>query len=138
MPVPSLDATIERFLQSVALENYPPLHTLLPDEARAILAGIQSGECLRFEADSEDYTIIGGPAGEIALRIIRPRELSGPLPVVLFFHGGGWVLGDRDTHDRVVREIAVGAQATVVCVEYARAPETPYPVAIEQAYSATR
>lgn len=136
--IPSLDATIERFLQSVVLENYPPLHTLCPDEARAVLAGIQTGEGLRFEADSEDYTIIGGPVGEIALRIIRPRGLSGPLPVVLYFHGGGWVLGDKDTHDRLVCEIAVGAQATVVFVEYARAPETPYPVAIEQAYSATQ
>ena len=69
---------------------------------------------------------------------MRPRGAVGPLPAVVYFHGGGWVLGDRDTHDRLVREIAVGAQATVVFVEYARAPEATYPVAIEQAYAATR
>jgi acetyl esterase len=56
----------------------------------------------------------------------------------MYFHGGGWILGDRDTHDRLVREIADGAQAAVVFVDYARAPEARYPVAIEQAYAATR
>jgi acetyl esterase/lipase len=56
----------------------------------------------------------------------------------MYFHGGGWILGDRDTHDRLVREIAVGAQAAVVFVDYSRAPEARYPVAIEQAYAATR
>jgi len=58
--------------------------------------------------------------------------------VVLYFHGGGWILGDRDTHDRLVREIAVGVEAAVVFVDYARAPEARYPIAIEQAYAATR
>lgn len=137
-PIPSLDATIERFLQAFATEDRPPLHTLSPKEARAVLAGVQTNQWLRFEADSDDYTISGGPTGEIALRIVRPRGLPGQLPVVLYFHGGGWVLGDKDTHDRLVREIATGAQATVVLVEYARAPETAYPVAVEQAYAATQ
>jgi acetyl esterase len=58
--------------------------------------------------------------------------------VVLYFHGGGWVLGDKDTHDRLVREIAAGAGAAVVFVAYARAPEARYPVAVEQAYAATQ
>jgi acetyl esterase len=56
----------------------------------------------------------------------------------MYFHGGGWILGDRDTHDRLIREIAVGAETAVVFVEYARSPEARYPVAIEQAYAATR
>jgi acetyl esterase len=137
-PIPSLDATIAGFVRKLAAQPGPPLHTLSPAEARAVLAGIQTGEVLRFEADGEECTISGGPTGEIALRIVRPRGLSGPLPVVLYFHGGGWVLGDKETHDRLVREIATGAQATVVFVEYARAPEAPYPVAVEQAYAATR
>ena len=137
-PIPSLDATIGRFLTKLAAQGGPPLYTLSPAAARAVLAGVQTGEIVRFETDSEDCTIIGGPTGEIALRIVRPRGLSGPLPVVLYFHGGGWVLGDRETHDRLVREIATGAQATVVFVEYARSPEVHYPVAVEQAYAATR
>jgi acetyl esterase len=134
----SLDATIERFLQALAAQGRPPLYTLSPEEARAVLAGIQTGQGLRFEADSEDCTISAGPTGEIGLRIVRPRDRPGPLPAVVYLHGGGWVLGDRETHDRLVREIAVGAQAAVVFVDYARAPEAHYPVAVEQAYAATR
>ena len=57
--------------------------------------------------------------------------------MVMYFHGGGWMLGDIETHDRLVREIATGAQATVVFVEYARSPKAKYPIAIEQAYTAT-
>jgi acetyl esterase len=136
-PVPSLDATIECFLQALAAQGGPPLYTLSPEGARAVLAGLQTGQGLRFEADSEDCTISGGPTGEIGLRIMRPRGHFSLLPVVLYFHGGGWVLGDRETHDRLVREIAAGARAAVVFVEYARAPEAQYPVAVEQAYAAT-
>jgi acetyl esterase len=136
--IPSLDATIAGFVETLAAQGRPPVHTLAPAEARAVLAGLQTGESLRFEADSEQCTISGGPTGEIALRIVRPRGLSGALPVVLYFHGGGWMLGDRETHDRLVREIVAGAQATVVFVEYARSPEAPYPVAVEQAYAATQ
>jgi acetyl esterase len=136
--IPSLDRTIDGFLQKLDAEGGPPLYTLSPTDARAVLAGLQSGEIARYEADTEDCTINGGPTGEISLRIVRPRGASGPLPVVLYFHGGGWILGDRETHDRLVREIATGAQATVVFVDYARSPEVQYPVAVEQAYATTK
>ena len=72
------------------------------------------------------------------IRIVRPTATAEILPVVIYFHGGGWILGDRDTHDRLVREVAVGAQAAAVFVDYSRAPEARYPVAVEQAYAATR
>src|SRR5260370_461577 len=72
------------------------------------------------------------------MRLVRPQGKSGALPAVMYFHGGGWILGDKETHDRLVREIANGAQATVVFVDYARSPEAKYPVAIEQAYAATK
>ena len=134
----SLDATIDRFLRTLEGQGMPPLHTLAPAEARAMLAGIQTGEVYRFEADTEDCTIAGGPGGPIALRILRPRGESGPLPAVLYFHGGGWIMGNKDTHDRLIRELATGAQVTVVFVEYARSPELQYPVAVEQAYAATQ
>ena len=99
---------------------------------------MQTGEIMLYEVDSEECTINGGPTGEIALRIVRPRGFPDPLPVVLYFHGGGWVMGDKGTHERLVREIATGALATVVFVDYARSPEARYPVAIEQAYAATK
>src|SRR5262249_57761841 len=92
----------------------------------------------KLPADIEDRMISGGPTGEVSIRIIRPQGASGALPVVLYCHGGGWILGDKETHDRLVREIAVGAQAAIVFVNYTPSPEATYTVAIEQAYTAAK
>jgi acetyl esterase len=89
-------------------------------------------------AQEEDKVIKVGPTGSVKLRIVRPEGAKGTLPVIMYFHGGGWVLGDADTHDRLVREIANGAKAAVVFVDYDRSPEARYPIAIEQAYAATK
>jgi acetyl esterase/lipase len=87
----------------------------------------------------EDHWVtVPAPVGDVAIRIVRPPGLSGKLPVILYMHGGGWVLGNADTHDRLVRELAVGAGAAVVFVEYDRSPEARYPVAIEQGYAAAQ
>ena len=67
------------------------------------------------------------------VRIVKPRDSTGPPPTILYIHGGGWILGNAGTHDRLVRELAVGVNAAVVFVEYDRSPEAHYPVAIEQA-----
>jgi acetyl esterase len=74
----------------------------------------------------------------VSVRIVRPPDAEGTLPVILYMHGGGWVLGNADTHDRLVRELAVGTGAAVVFVEYERSPEAHYPVAIEQGYATAR
>jgi acetyl esterase len=79
-----------------------------------------------------------GPTGATRVRIVRARGAAGQLPIVMWFHGGGWMLGDEVTHDRLIREIACGAEAAVVFVLYDRTPEAKYPVALEQAYAATR
>ncbi|OBA58978.1 lipase [Mycobacterium sp. 1100029.7] len=86
----------------------------------------------------EDRTI-EGPAGAIKIRIYWPSTDSGDaaLPVVMYFHGGGFVIGDLDTHDGTAREHAVGAEAIVVSVDYRLAPEHPYPAAVEDAWAAT-
>jgi acetyl esterase len=70
--------------------------------------------------------------------MVRPRHETKPLPVIMHFHGGGGILGDAATHDRLTREIAAGIPAAVVFVEYDRAAEAQYPIAVEQAYAATR
>lgn len=127
------------FLKELEAQGGPPLYTLSPADARNVLVSIQrSVNITKLPADSEDRTISGGPTGEISLHIVRPQGAAGALPGVMYFHGGGWVLGDKETHDRLVRDIANGAQATVVFVDYARSPEAKYPVAIEQAYAATK
>jgi len=81
---------------------------------------------------------IGGPAGPINIRIYWPPTDHVTPPVVLFFHGGGFVVGDLDTHDGTCRQHAVGASAVVVSVEYRLAPEHPYPAAIDDAWAAAQ
>ena len=133
-----LDPHILDFLKALEAQGGSPLYTLSPADARNVLLSLQRSVTVpTLPADSSDRTIRGGPTGEVALRIVRPHGVSGALPGIMYFHGGGWMLGDRETHDRLVREIAIGAQATVVFVEYARSPEAKYPVATEQAYTAT-
>jgi acetyl esterase len=134
----NLDPTVAAFGRQLEASGGPPLYTLSPTEARAVLTGIQSSvKVAKQPADIEDCTIGGGPTGTVDLRIVRPRGVTGPLPVVVYVHGGGWILGDKETHDRLIREIANGAQTAVVFVDYTRSPEAHYPVAIEQAYAAT-
>jgi len=133
-----LDPHILTFLKVQTGLGRPALFTLSAASARDVLLSIQrSVTVLTLPATSSDRTIYSGPTGEISLRIIRPQGESGVLPGVIYFHGGGWMLGDRETHDRLVREIATGARVTVVFVEYARSPQAKYPVATEQAYAAT-
>ncbi|WP_454850330.1 alpha/beta hydrolase [Rhizobium binxianense] len=133
---PVLEPTTQKFIDSLA--GAKPIYTLSPADARNVLAGAQKGDVRKLPAREEDKVIKAGPTGGIKLRIVRPEGVKGALPVVMYFHGGGWVLGDADTHDRLVREIANGAKAAVVFVDYERSPEARYPVAIEQAYAATK
>ena len=86
-------------------------------------------------ADIEDRSVPSGPGGDVSVRVFRPRGAGGPLPAVVYVHGGGWVLGDKDTHDRLARELAVGANAAVVFVNYTPSPEAKFPVALEQSYA---
>ncbi len=78
-----------------------------------------------------------GPKGEVHVRIVRPTITTNAVPIVMFFHGGGWVAGGADTHDRLIREIAVAVNAAVVFVVFGRAPEVQFPLALEEAYAAT-
>ncbi|MFL6451917.1 MAG: alpha/beta hydrolase [Bryobacteraceae bacterium] len=132
-----LDSTIRELIDELAVEKAPPIYTLTPEEARKTLLRAQSDPVEKPEAQIKDYNV-STTAGPLRLRSIRPIGVKTPTAVVLYFHGGGWVLGDAATHDRLVRELAAGTGATIVFVEYGRAPEHRYPVAIEQAYAATR
>jgi acetyl esterase len=133
---PNLELHTQHFIDSLA--GAPPIYTLSPGDARSVLTRAQSIPVGKPSAQIEDITLPIGPTGSVPIRIVRPVDAAEVLPVVMYFHGGGWILGDRDTHDRLIREIAVGIQAAVIFVDYARAPEARYPVAIEQGYAATR
>ncbi|MBL8706854.1 MAG: alpha/beta hydrolase [Rhodospirillales bacterium] len=133
---PSVEPGSQAFLDALAKAGGPPIYTLTPAAARDVLAGAQAGPVAKPEADIQDLTIPAGPLGAVDLRIIRPKGSTARLPAILYLHGGGWVLGDRNTHDRLVREIAVGVQAAVVFVDYHRSPEAQFPVPGEEGYAA--
>ena len=129
------------FLESLQQASGPPLYTLSPEQARAVLSGLQASiPVKKLPADIENRTILGGPNGtEVSIQIVRPPNNNNKtFPTIMYFHGGGWVLGGFDTHERLVREIAIGAHAAVVFVNYTPSPEAKYPVPLEQAYAATK
>ena len=131
---PALEPMTQQFVDS--LVGDAPIHTLTPLQARAALTKAQSIPIGKPSATIEDTTFPGGPTGSVPVRIIRPLNGDRMPPVVMHLHGGGWMRGDAETYDRLVREVAAGIPAAVVFVEYDRAPEAQYPIAIEQAYAA--
>jgi acetyl esterase len=129
-----LEPTTQAFIDSLA--GAAPIYTLSPEAARNVLAGAQkSVSVMLAPARSEDSVLNVGPKRRTAIRTYRPENAKGTLPAVIYTHGGGWVLGDRETHDRLVRELTVGANAVVVFVDYDRSPESRYPVAVEESYA---
>jgi acetyl esterase len=132
---PVLEAMVQAFLDRLGDVGTLPLHELDFDQAREGLVSLQRGPVAVPPASVEDRTFPVGPTGSVGVRIFRPQEANGCDPILLYLHGGGWVMGGKDTHDRLVRELAVGAGATVVFVDYALAPEARYPVQNEQAYA---
>ncbi|MER5996421.1 alpha/beta hydrolase [Streptomyces viridosporus] len=136
MTTQSASIVLERPAQELAdaTSTHPFLYELKPVEARKVLDDLQAAPVEKLPVD-EEWITVPASVGDVRVRIVKPQGSTGTLPVVLYMHGGGWVLGNADTHDRLVREVAVGARAAVVFVEYTPSPEAHYPVAIEQGYA---
>ncbi|GAA1695299.1 alpha/beta hydrolase [Nonomuraea maheshkhaliensis] len=117
-----------------ATSKPPFLYELGPEGARKVLDDLQAAPIAKPDVDDK-WIVVPAEVGNVRVRIVKPVGSTGMLPVVLYVHGGGWVIGNAGTHDRLVRELAVGVGAAVVFVEYDRSPEARYPVAIEQAYA---
>ncbi|MDX3645826.1 alpha/beta hydrolase [Streptomyces sp. MB09-02B] len=133
---PVLEPAAAAFAEATA--NPPFLFELPPAEGRKAVDEVQSGEIAKPDIDEEWITVSGGPTGSVRARIVRPAGAEGVLPVILYIHGAGWVFGNAHTHDRLVRELAVGARAAVVFPEYDLSPEARYPVAVEQNYAVAK
>jgi acetyl esterase len=123
---------------AAATAEPPYLFDLGPEKGRTVVDEVQSGQIATPPVDEQWITVPGGPTGSVPVRVVRPAGASGALPVILYIHGAGWVFGNAHTHDRLVRELAAGADAAVVFPEYALSPEARYPVAIEQNYAVAR
>jgi len=133
MPAPPLDPVVAQIIPQLPLRDP---RTMTPQSARDALRALAAA---RAAVDPpavnsvEDITV-NGAAGPIAARVYRVSEARAP--TVVFFHGGGWVAGDLDTHDRQARYLAIETGAVVVSVDYRRPPEVRFPGAFEEAFAA--
>lgn len=131
-----LDPATENLLKRLAARGAPPVTELTPEEARAarnplfIELGGPPAEVARVRDEG-----IPGPGGEIPIRIYTPRG-SGRFPVLVYFHGGGWVIGNLDTHDCLCRVLANEISCIVVAVDYRLSPEHKFPAPLEDCYAA--
>jgi acetyl esterase len=131
-----LDPQAKFVLEQMEAAGAPPMHTLTPEEARKTadfsqLAGIPE------EVEKVENRTIPGPKGEIPVRIYTPKG-QGPFPALIFYHGGGWVIGNLDTVDVPCRLLTNRANCVVISVDYRMAPEHKFPAAAEDAYAAFR
>lgn len=135
---PAIETRVKGFLHALNTSGGKPLETLSPKDARAVLTGAQESVKVDLSGIETTEKTITEDGQTIKLDIVRPAGVKGELPVFMFFHGGGWVLGDFPTHKRLVRDLVVHSGAVAVFVNYTPSPEAKYPVAINQDYAATK
>ncbi|MBE8830515.1 alpha/beta hydrolase [Enterococcus hirae] len=114
---------------------HPRIYELPPEEGRALLEKVQESPVDKLPVDIEDLKVDTGQWGSINVRFVRPEGNTDKLPVIFYIHGAGWVFGSAQTHDKLIRELAVRTNSVVVFPEYSRSPEAKYPTAIEQSYA---
>lgn len=135
---PAIDHNVRAFLKVLNSGGGKPLEQLSPKDARAVLVNAQASVKLDLPKCDVSEKTITADGRSIKLTIVRPAGTKKTLPVFMFIHGGGWVLGDFPTHERFVRDLVVGSGAAAVFVNYTPSPEAHYPVAINEAYAATK
>src|SRR5215471_17716196 len=135
-----LDPQVQTYLEQMASLNMPPIHTFEPALIRQAIA-MQTNMAMQNSKPEAvalvENCTIPGPLGEIPVRIYTPQG-SGPFPVLVFFHGGGWVICNLDTHDALCRSLTNSSACVVVSVDYRLAPEHRFPAAPGDCYAATR
>jgi len=133
----TLDAQVEAYLHGLSEQGLPPLYRLSLAEARETYRELSvPDEPPSAVADVTDRTV-PGPETDVPVRIYTP-DADGSLPALVFFHGGGWLLGDLETHDALCRALATETECVVVAVDYRLAPEHRFPAGLEDCYAATR
>ncbi|MCD8072484.1 MAG: alpha/beta hydrolase [Alistipes sp.] len=115
-----------------------PVESLPVDKARKVLEDAQKSVNVDVSGITEQYKTIESDGKKIDIVVVKPEGAEGTLPVFMFFHGGGWVLGDYPTHKRLVRDVVVESQMACVFVEYTRSPEAKFPTALDECYAATK
>ncbi len=131
-----LDPQVENFLQMVKLRELPPLETLTPAEARKSFEQSAQAMCRRYETVKTEDRVIQGFQDELNIRIYYPNEK--PIGAIVYFHGGGWMIGNIETHDPLCHTLSALSGSIVVSVDYGLAPENKFPGPVEDAYMAAR
>jgi len=134
----SVVSGIRQFLEALNSSGAKPIEQLSPQDARQVLTDAQNSVHVDLSGIETSEQVIDVEGRELTLYIVKPAGAATKLPVFMFFHGGGWVLGDYPTHERLVRDLVVESGAMAVFPEYTRSPEAQYPTAIHQAYAATQ
>ena len=132
------DTATVTFLDTLNSATGPAIETLTPVEAREVLAGAQRSAPVDVSGIDVTRRTIEQDGLVVPVVVVKPQNAPGVLPVFMFFHGGGWILGDYPTHERLVRDLVVQSGAAAVFVEYTPSPDARYPVAINEAYAATK
>jgi acetyl esterase len=135
---PNISREIREFLKALNSGDGKPLETLSPADARLVLEGAQKSVNFDYSDIQESEKTITQDGQSIKIHIIKPKAAKAGLPAFMFFHGGGWVLGDYPTHKRLVRDLVVSSGAVAIFPDYTPSPEARFPVAINQAYAATK
>lgn len=133
--LPNLTTKTEEFITELEEQDNKPLYELTPVEARDFLINLQEKTYRAIDAEIKDVTIYRNTSNSINLRVVRPKGNNDTLPVILYVHGGGWVMGGKKSFDMLIRKIAVHTNAVVIFPEYALSPEVHYPVALNQIYT---
>lgn len=126
MSKPDLDAKVAEFVNKINSAGSKPLYELTPQEARDVLLSIQNGG-KQPEADVSEISVALGNGRSMRVILVKPLKINEALPVIYYIHGGGWVMGNEQTHDRLIRQLANGVQAAVVFPVYEASPEAQYP-----------
>jgi acetyl esterase/lipase len=135
---PNIESHVKTFLNALNAGGGKPMEQMTPVEARAVLTGAQESVKVDLSGTTVTEKTITENGISVHLHIVKPEGAGDGLPVFMYFHGGGWVLGDFPTHQRMVRDMVVHSGAAAVFVNYTPSPEAQYPTAINQAYAATR
>ena len=134
-----LEAKTQAFIDALEAKGGKPIYELSYADARKMVEDAQASVNVnKLPADLEDKAFPVGPTGQTSVTIYRPKGAKGTLPVVMYFHGGGWILGSKNTHDRLLRDLVNKTNAAFVFVNYTPSPEAQFPVPIEQAFAATK
>ncbi len=135
---PNIILEIRTFLNVLNNSGGKPVEQLAPKDARMVLVGAQKSVAFNYSNIEENERKITQDGITINIHIVKPKNAKVNIPVFMFFHGGGWVLGDYPTHKRLVRDLVINSGAAAVFVDYTPSPEAQYPVAINEAYAATK